>query len=129
MKLHHVAIWAFELEAMKDFYVRYFGCTHKEKYVNSEKGFESYFLRFDDGSSMELMTNAAVRKSALGNHRTISGFAHIAISLGSKEKVIGLTDRLRLDGYPVVFEPRTTGDGYFESVVLDSEGNRIELTI
>ena len=26
-------------------------------------------------------------------------------------------------------EPRTTGDGYYESVVLDPEGNRIEITV
>jgi lactoylglutathione lyase len=28
----------------------------------------------------------------------------------------------------VVSPPRVTGDGYFESVLLDPEGNRIELT-
>jgi lactoylglutathione lyase len=40
-----------------------------------------------------------------------------------------LTERLRADGYRVVGEPRTTGDGYYESVVLDLDGNRIEITV
>ena len=32
------------------------------------------------------------------------------------------------DGYPVVSPPRVTGDGYYESCVLDSEGTRVEIT-
>ena len=56
------------------------------------------------------------------------GITHFAISVGSKERVDTLTEKLRLDGFEIVGEPRTTGDGYYESVVLDPDGNRIEIT-
>jgi len=55
--------------------------------------------------------------------------AHLAISVGSKEKVDELTEKLRADGYTVAGNPRLTGDGYYESVVFDPEGNRIEITV
>ena len=42
MKLHHIAIWTFRLEELKDFYVRFLGGTSNEKYINPKKGFESY---------------------------------------------------------------------------------------
>ena len=58
-----------------------------------------------------------------------TGYIHIAFSLGSKEKVDELTDRLREDGYEVVSGPRTTGDGYYESCVVVIEGNQIEITV
>jgi lactoylglutathione lyase len=35
---------------------------------------------------------------------------------------------LIIDGYKCVSDPRRTGDGYFESVVLDPEGNRVEIS-
>ena len=62
-------------------------------------------------------------------HDAILGYAHFAMSLGSAELVDELTERLRDAGYTIAGEPRTTGDGYYESVILDPEGNRIELTI
>ena len=42
MRIHHIAIWTFRLEEMKEFYIRYFKGTSNEKYVNPQKGFESY---------------------------------------------------------------------------------------
>ena len=53
--------------------------------------------------------------------------AHLAFKVGSKEKVNELTEIFRKDGYKIIGEPRATGDGYYESVILDPEGNRIEL--
>ena len=43
-------------------------------------------------------------------------------------RVDELTLRLENDGYPVLDGSRRTGDGYYESVALDPEGNRIEIT-
>ena len=57
------------------------------------------------------------------------GFTHLSFSVGSKEEVDRLTQQMSSDGISIVGQPRTTGDGYYESVVLDSEGNRIEITI
>lgn len=61
--------------------------------------------------------------------KDFQSYFHFAISVGSKDVVDGLTTQLRTDGFAIVGEPRTTGDGYYESVVLDPEGNRIEITV
>jgi lactoylglutathione lyase len=53
----------------------------------------------------------------------------VAISVGSRDHVDELTARLRQDGYPVLDGPRRTGDGYYESVVLDPDGNRVEIAV
>ncbi len=124
MKIAHVALWTGQLETLRTFYIRYFGGTSNAKYVNPAKGFESYFLRFDDGCQLELMhrTDIAGRNSA-----EQFGLCHLAFGFGSREEVLALTERLRNDGHTVAGEPRTSGDGYFESVVEDPDGNRVEL--
>ena len=125
MNIAHVAIWTKDLEAMKDFYIRYFKGESNEKYSNPIKQFESYFISFENGTKLELMRKQSINKSLDTEERL--GITHIAFKLGTKEAVFSLTETLRSDGYKIVGEPRTTGDGYFESVVLDVEGNRIEL--
>ena len=125
MKIAHIAIWTKDLEAMKDFYTRYFDGESNEKYTNPIKQFESYFISFENGTKLELMRKPSISKPL--NTEEQLGITHLAFNLGSKEAVISLTETLRADGFKVVGEPRTTGDGYFESVVLDIEGNRIEL--
>lgn len=127
MKLEHLAIWVEELEMMKDFYCRYFGMTAGEKYHNPSKNFTSYFLSFESGARIELMHKPEVFAPEYRNHSF--GFTHIALSTGSKQMVLSLTEKLRNDGFEIFGEPRTTGDGYFESIILDPEGNHIELTI
>lgn len=127
MKLEHLALWVENLEEMKTFYCSYFGMTANEKYHNPTKNFTSYFLSFESGARIELMHKPEIRTPEHQNYSL--GFTHIAIATGSKEKVLSLTEKLRNDGFEIVGEPRTTGDGYFESVVLDPEGNHIELTI
>lgn len=127
MKLEHLAIWVEDLEKMKAFYCRYFDMISGEKYHNPTKKFSSYFLSFASGARIELMHRPDISESVGLN--PYLGYAHIAISTGSKENVLTMTETLRKDGYTVSGEPRTTGDGYFESVILDPEGNSIELTI
>ncbi|HAN18256.1 MAG: hypothetical protein A2X13_07270 [Bacteroidetes bacterium GWC2_33_15] len=125
MNIAHIAIWTKNIEAMKDFYIRYFNGESNEKYINPIKQFESYFISFESGTKLELMRKQSVDKPLDTEERL--GITHIAFKLGSKEAVLSLTEILRTDGYKIVGEPRTSGDGYFESVVLDVEGNRIEL--
>lgn len=60
---------------------------------------------------------------------TRTGYTHIALSAGTKEAVDTLTERLRKDGYRIIGNPRTTGDGYYESCLIDFEENQIEITI
>ena len=127
MKLEHVAIWTKDLEAMRSFFETYFGVVAGKRYDNASTGFSSYFLSFDSGSRLEIMTRSDLAGCpAVG---MAVGLAHIAIALGNREAVDSLTARLEADGYTVASRPRTTGDGYYESVVLDGEGNRIELTV
>ncbi len=91
-----------------------------------KKQFKSYFITFEGGARLELMKRVGIEDAL--QTETI-GYAHIAFSVGSKEKVNELTNTLREAGYPVLNGPRTTGDGYYESVVSDPEGNQIEITI
>lgn len=127
MRIEHVALWTKDLEKLKDFYIRYFNASANEKYTNPVKKFQSYFLTFEGGARLEIMRRPDIEER--DDSKTYFGYAHIAFAVGSKEKVLELTETLRNDGYVVHSEPRTTGDGYFESGVLDPEGNLVEITI
>jgi lactoylglutathione lyase len=127
MKIEHLAIWTRQLDTLRDFYVAYFNGRANTKYTNPHTGFSSYFITFASGARLELMQRPDVQPKADDTERV--GLAHLAVSVGSETAVDNLTNRLRRDGYPVISEPRTTGDGYYESVVLDPDGNRIEITV
>lgn len=127
MKIEHAAIWTRDLERMRTFYETYFDATAGPPYHNPTTQFRSYFLRFDGGARLELMQLPDL-PDGVGTAHAI-GYAHLALSLGSATAVDTLTTRLQRDGYTVLDGPRTTGDGYYESVVVDPDGNRIELTI
>ena len=126
MRIEHAAIYVNDIEAEKKFFTRYFGASAGEMYHNKNTGFSSYFLSFDGSARLELMTAPELQDMDKPGLRT--GFAHLAFSVGSCKEVDALTERLRADGYAVVSGPRVTGDGYYESCVLDAEGNRIEMT-
>jgi len=129
MKIEHIALWTSDLEKMKSFYEQYFHAKAGEKYTNPKKQFESYFLSFESGSRLELMQMPSVPESTNDVYKQFTGLIHFAVSTGSKERVDSLTSQLKNDGYEILDGPRTTGDGYYESVVLDPEGNRVEITI
>ena len=129
MKIEHLAIWVSNLEEMRAFYERYFHATANAKYRNDKKNFESYFLSFSEGARLELMHRPDIPANVNDLIKEYRGIIHFAVSVGSKEKVDALTEALRADGYQVVGETRTTGDGYYESVILDPESNRIEITV
>lgn len=129
MHIEHIALWVRDLDRMKVFYETFFEATSNEKYTNVVKGFSSYFLTFPDGGSrLEIMQMPGIPDTKNDALSQFTGLVHFAISVGSKAAVDALTQRLRADGYTVVGEPRQTGDGYYESVILDPEENRIELT-
>lgn len=129
MKIEHVAIWTQDLERLKGFYIEFFGGQASDKYVNPDTGFESYFVTFTSGARLELMQMASIPAARHDPIEQGQGLTHLAFSVGSREKVDQLTERLREGGYRIVGEPRTTGDGYYESVALDPDGNRVEITI
>lgn len=128
MILEHIAIWTHKLELLRSFYEKYFGGQSNEKYTNVEKKFSSYFLTFDSGSRLELMQMQGVPEVYRDIEQQFTGFIHMAFEAASMTEVDALTGRLRNDGYQVIGEPRTTGDGYYESVVLDPDENRVEIT-
>jgi lactoylglutathione lyase len=127
--IEHVALWTTNLERLKAFYELYFQATAGNKYINPKRQFESYFLTFDSGARLELVQMPTI--STLLNHADaqFTGYIHLALSVGSGAQVDALTVQLMDDGYRVVDGPRWTGDGYYESCVLDPDGNRIEITI
>ena len=128
MHIEHVAIWTKDLERLRAFYELYFEAQSGEKYVNPKKEFQSYFLRFDSGARLELMSMPSIPQSTNSVEEQWTGIIHLAFSVGSEKQVDHLTQRLKGDGFRVVDGPRRTGDGCYESAVLDPDGNRIEIT-
>ncbi|HEY8052305.1 MAG TPA: VOC family protein [Steroidobacteraceae bacterium] len=128
MRLDHVALWTHDIERCKRFYTAYFGATAGAHYVNRKKGFESCFLSFANGGRIELMKTTTLTPVAFEPGAQRMGLTHLAIAVGSEQLVDELTQRIKDDGYQVLDGPRRTGDGYYESVVLDPDGNRIEIS-
>ncbi len=126
MTIEHVAMYVNDLEAARDFFVKYLGGRSNDGYHNQTTDFRSYFISFAGGARVEVMTRPKLCETDQTLNRT--GYAHIAFSVGSREEVDRLTKQLQSDGYTVESGPRVTGDGYYESCVVALEGNRIELT-
>lgn len=127
MKIDHIAIWADDIELLRKFYMRYFNMTCNDKYVNPRKNFSSYFLSFSEGGArLEIMNIPG--KDAPAGRGNLKGLAHFAISVGSKENVDDMARKFKEDGVVIISEPRTTGDGYYECVIADPEGNYVEIT-
>lgn len=127
MKIEHIAMYVNNLEAARDFFVKYLDGKSNDGYHNKNTDFRSYFISFEDGARLEIMKKADMVDMDKPLNRT--GLIHIALSVGSKEKVDELTNTLKEDGFEVVSGPRTTGDGYYESCIVGIEGNQIEITV
>lgn len=126
MKIEHLAVWVEDIELLRQFYMTYFNLSCSDKYINPKRNYTSYFLSFGEGKTrIELMN--IPRMNAPESRGNLKGLAHFAIAVGGKERVDELTERFRKDGYIIAGEPRTSGDGYYESVVLDPEGNYVEI--
>lgn len=128
IRIEHVAVWTDDIERLAAFYARHFDARVGPRYTNAAKGFESRFLAFASGARIELMRTTTLDPVALPRGAQRLGLTHLAIAVGSDSAVDALTERLRADGCEVVDGPRRTGDGYYESVVLDPDGNRLEIT-
>lgn len=127
MKIEHIAMYVNDLEAARDFFVKYFCGKSNDGYHNPNTDFRSYFITFDDGARLEIMRKPEMDDLDKPLNRT--GYIHLAFSVGSKEAVDEITARMKDDGYEVVSGPRTTGDGYYESCIVGIEGNQIEITV
>lgn len=128
MRIEHVALWTEDIERLCAFYRTYFGATVGDRYTNASKGFESRFLTFDSGARLEVMRTTSMSPIKLQPAAQRMGLTHLAITVDSQRTVDELTARLRADGHTIIGNPRRTGDGYYESVVTDPDGNLIEIT-
>lgn len=147
MRIDHVGLWVDDLERMREFYVRHFGGRSGSLYHNPRTGFRSYFIAFDGGARLELMHDGVAQgpsaETASGSSQAPAaeaasrrpqppavarGYAHLALAVGSRADVDRFVRALSAEGVVVASAPRTTGDGYYEAVALDPEGNRIEIT-
>ena len=128
-RIEHVALWTRDVERLRDFYVRYFGARAGAPYRNEAKAFESCFLEFDGGGRLELMRTGQLQLVEAQPGAQRHGFTHLALGVGSEGRVDELTRELSAAGYAVLDGPRRTGDGYYESLVLDPDGNRVEVTV
>ena len=126
MKIEHVAMYVNDLDTAKDFFVSLLGGVSNQGYHNGKTGFRSYFISFEDGARLEIMSKPDMEDDPKTLNRT--GYVHIAFSVGSREKVEELTEKVRSAGYEVISGPRTTGDGYYESCIVAIENNQIEIT-
>ena len=127
MRIEHAALYVNDLEGARDFFIRFFGASANDGYHNPRTDFRSYFLTFDGGARLEVMTKPGMTDAEKDLART--GWAHLAFSVGSEAEVDRLTAELSAAGYEVVCGPRTTGDGYYVSCVLGPEGNQVEITV
>jgi lactoylglutathione lyase len=127
MQLEHIAIWTSDLERLRQFYETYFGGKAGAKYHNSKTGFSSYFLHFGTGARLELMQMPTIPPNANNIQAQYLGIIHLAFVVGDEAAVDRLTERMAREGFEVLGQPRRTGDGYYESVILDPDGNRVEL--
>lgn len=127
MKIEHIALYVNDLEGARKFFIKYLGAKSNEGYNNPRTNFRSYFLSFEDGARLEIMNKPEM--TDLPKELARTGYAHIAFSVGSREKVDALTAELKADGYDVVSGPRITGDGYYESCIVVMEGNQVEITV
>ena len=117
-RVEHAALWVADLERARAFYERWFGAAAGPQYVSASHPFCSRFLTLGSGARLELMSAPGAKP----------GFAHIAISLGSREAVDALVDAMRAAGVKIASGPKRTGDGYYEAVAEDPEGNPVEIT-
>lgn len=125
MRIDHIALYVSDLEAMRAFYCEHLGAQASAKYYNPRTDFQSYFLSFSGGARLEIMTHPDATQRCPQAPRL--GWIHLAFKLGSRIKVNRKTQALKAAGFTCVGEPRFTGDGYYESVFQDPEGNLFEL--
>ena len=126
MKIEHIAIYTTDLERECAFFEQYFGAKRGALYHNKSTGFQSFFLTFEDGARLELMTRAECVNTP--RERFATGFAHIAISVGSKEKVVEITELLEHNGFEsqVLREPRATVISRALSVTLTGISSKLQ---
>lgn len=126
MRIQHVALWTRDIEAAARFWADHFGARVGDRYESARRpGFVSRFVRLEGGAAIELMTGPWLAAAEPELER--EGWAHIAVTVGSREMVRSLAERLQAAGL-LVSAPRLTGDGFFEAVARTPDGALVEIT-
>ena len=128
MIIEHIAVWTTDIERLKTYYINFFGGRANNKYRNEAKQLESYFISFESGARLEIMTRVDINTRPPNNESPYLGMAHIAFGVKDVKKVDDQAAKLRAAGYPILSGPRRTGDGYYEFETTDPDGNLIEVT-
>ena len=128
MKLEHIAIWTDNIELLRNYYVSFFDGQSNEMYINPKTQFQSYFISFESGARLEIMSMPNIPDNT---NDTINaqhkGIIHIAFSVETKQEVDAKAALLQANGLEILNGPRVTGDGYYEFVTLDPDKNRLEV--
>ena len=127
MNLEHVAIWTGQPEELKSYYCRFFGGISNEKYFNPIKNFTSYFISFQNGARLEIMSRPDIPVNLNDPSKQYTGIIHLSFDPGTVADVDAMADLIRQSGYPILSGPRKTGDGYYEFETYDPDCNRIEV--
>lgn len=129
MTLDHIAIWTDQIETSRTFYMKYFGGVSNQKYTNEKRHFQSYFLTFESGARLEIMSRPDIPNNL---NDTVTnqhiGIIHLAFGVETMKEVDEKARELQADGYEILSGPRRTGDGCYEFETLDPDNNRIEVT-
>jgi lactoylglutathione lyase len=129
MTLEHIAIWTDNIEVLKDFYIKYFDGTPNDKYTNDKKQFQGYFISFQSGARLEIMSMPGIPGNANDTiTRQHNGIIHLAFGVDTIKEVDEKAIQLKSGGYKILSGPRRTGDGYYEFETLDPDNNRLEVT-
>lgn len=127
MTLEHVAIWTNRHEELRDFYVTFFNGICSDKYTNTNTGFESYFITFEDGARLELMRRNGIPENLNNPIDQHLGIIHLAFHVNTMTEVDRISELFHKEGYEILRGPRKTGDGYYEFETLDPDNNRLEI--
>ncbi|MBL7817823.1 MAG: VOC family protein [Saprospiraceae bacterium] len=127
MRLEHIAIWTNRLEILRGYYEQYFGAKANDKYINPTTGFESYFLTFESGARLEIMSRPNIPNNLNDTVEQYLGLIHFAFEVKTMQEVDEKMQELQQAGYRILRGPRKTGDGYYEFETLDPDGNRLEV--
>lgn len=128
MRLEHVAIWTSRPELLRDFYCRFFGGVSNEKYINPLKNFCSYFISFEGGARLEIMSRPDIPENLNDPLTQFKGIIHFAFEVETMAEVDRLAGEFTSNGISVLSGPRKTGDGYYEFEIFDPDRNRIEVS-
>jgi lactoylglutathione lyase len=126
-QIEHIALATNDVAGLRDFY-RQLGAVTSSTSRDPETGLRSCELDFCS-VRLELFELPGGREPAARQEGS-SGLVHLGFALGSADAVDELTKVIAAAGHRVLEPPRRDGElGRYESVVLDPDGNRLELTV